>query len=357
MLLQRMILLAFAPILLGMIVMLSLMLEVADVVPNLHRYFTHKVPMAVIGRIAALYLPKCIALSIPFALLFSVLYTLGGFHASNEVIGVLCAGVSLRRLTMPLLICGVVLSAVLFVFDDSVVVHTMRMKNQAYRAAIGIGVSLDDRNVVAVTPDRKMIYYADFYDDENAELKDLTIIELHSSGSLLERVDAERAYWENGRWVLEKVRRFTWSDTVLLEHRLERYEDGRGTTPSRESFRFTDRDVSEMTYLAATKLVDDIRGAGREYHFVLTDVYGKIAFVFTPLLLTGVAIGLGGLIRKNVVLTSLLLATALAVVFSVVTTIGTVLSKNGYLPPAVGAFGGDLLFFFAGAFLFVKART
>ena len=313
--------------------------------------------MDVIGRIAALYLPKCVTISVPFALLFSVLYTLGGLHASNEVIGVLCAGVSLRRLTLPLLMSGVVFSAVLFIVEDSVVVHTIRMKNNLYRASVGVGASLDDQNVVVVTPDRKMIYYANFYDDDKAELDDVTIVELYAGASLLERIDAERGYWDDGRLVLESVRRFTWSHGALVESRFDRYELGREATPSYESFRATDRDVSDLPYGDAMKLVEDIRRTGREHRSVLTDTYGKIAFASSPLLLTGIGIGLGVLIRKNVVLTSLLLAVALAIVFSVVTTTGAVLAKNGYLPPAVGAFGGDLLFFIAGAFLFVKART
>ena len=85
----------------------SLAVELVDV---LHRYFVRRVPLSVIWRIILLYYPKCLVLSLPAALLFSVTYTMGDFYAHNELIAVFCSGISLRQLTIPLIVIGLLLS-------------------------------------------------------------------------------------------------------------------------------------------------------------------------------------------------------------------------------------------------------
>ena len=345
------------PVLGGALVMFVSVVELADMFPNLHRYFAHRVPVGVVARIAWLYLPKCLTFALPVALLFAATYTLGSLYSTNQVIAIFGAGVSFHRLIRPLIVAGALSSVALFVFDDLVVVEATRMKNEVYHGALGIKGRLSDGNVAVVTPDRRLIYHADYYDDERTEIHGVTVVELDGSGDLVERIDAERGYWDGRQWVLERVRHFMWRDGVLAEERFERYGESRAGAPSMWSFRAADRDVREMRYAAAMDWVDGLRSAGRGYYFSLTDTYGKISFAFTPFLVTLIAVSVSGRVRKYVFAGSLVIAVAGAIGYSVMTSIGAVLAKNGYVPLAVGVFGPDVIFAGIAVGLLAAART
>ena len=100
-----------------------------------------------------------------------------------------------------------------------------------------------------------------------------------------------------------------------------------------------------------------MRAAGGEYRAALAKTYGKISFALTPLLVTLIAAALGGLLRRNVALISLLLALGLAVVFFVLRMLGETLARVGLVSPEVGAFAGVGLFLAVGVALLRTART
>jgi len=61
--------------------------------------------------------------------------------------------------------------------------------------------------------------------------------------------------------------------------------------------------------------------------------------------------------RRNILLMSMLLALGISVVFYVLRLAGEILAQNGVLSPEVGAFGAVFLFLLAGVTLLQVART
>ena len=160
--------------------------------------------------------------AVPIALLFAVAYGLGSFYAQGELLAMFGAGASLRRLVQPLVALAALLSGALFLFEDEVAIHALRMKNQLYRTALDIRIRLDDANLALASPDRRVITHADFYDDDLVELTRVLVLERAADGTVTTRLDAERAQWDGaprdgaqwdgGQWVFEGVRRFIWNE-------------------------------------------------------------------------------------------------------------------------------------------------
>lgn len=358
--LERMILSSLLPVLAIAVLLFVMILELADISPNLYRYLSAGVAPAVIARIALLYLPTCIIYAVPIALLFAVAHTMGSCYARNELIAIFGSGVSLRRLVAPLAMFGVLLSGALFLFEDRVAIDTLRMKNRLHRTALDIRLPLDNFDVTITSADRGMVYHAGSYDDERAELTQVVVIQRAPDGGVVMRLDADRARWEDDRWQFENVRRFSWRGgsgprTMVEEHR-ERYAAPR-FAEGPAAFRRGNREVNEMRYLDALAWVDTLRRAGRDYRAALTESYGKLSFAATPLAVTLIAAAVGGLMRRNIVLMSMLLALGIAVVFYVLRMVGGILAQNGVLSPEAGAFGAVLLFLLAGVTLLRLART
>ena len=117
--LHRMLLRTFVPIFLVATLFFVLLFQLIDVFSSIWRYFAHDVTLLEIGRIALLYLPKCLSFSLPVAFLFAIANTLGNFYAGNELFAIFGSGVSLYRLVTPFLALGLLLSVAGFFFEDA----------------------------------------------------------------------------------------------------------------------------------------------------------------------------------------------------------------------------------------------
>ena len=332
----------------------SLAVELVDV---LHRYFVRRVPLSVIWRIILLYYPKCLVLSLPAALLFSVTYTMGDFYAHNELIAVFCSGISLRQLTIPLIVIGLLLSVLVFFFEDLVVVRTLRTKNQLYREAVGVSISLSDTNLLVTSVGGQVVFHAATFDQESSQLTRTVILELDSARRLVSRMDANRARWNGDKWIFEGVRRYTWRERILVEERFEEYIETRLTLPDEAAFETSDRNMDEMRFRDGLSWSQDLRRNGRAYRSVLVDTYNKISFATTPLFVTLVGVSLGGLFRKNVFLMSSLLSLAVVFLSYVLRALSDLLAKSGVISPVGGALGGALLVLAVSVILFRVSRS
>ena len=358
--LQRLILASLLPVFGVAVLFFVLIIELADVSPQLYRYVASGVGLDVVARIILLYLPTCVVFAVPLALLFSVAYTLGSYYARNELVAMFGAGVSLRRLIAPLVGAGCLLSVALFLFNDAVAIDTLRQKNQLHRSALGIQLRLDNFDVTVTSATGRIVYHAARYDDEAQELTDVVVVERDADGGIVQRIDAERGRWAGDRWQFEDLRLFRWQDTpggrVMVEEQMDSLSlAGVGDGPA--TFRRGNREVSEMRYLDAMDWVATLRRAGRDYRAPLTEAYGKIGFAVTPLAVCLIAATVGGLLRRNIMLMSLLLSLGIAVVFYVLRLAGEILAENGLVAPEVGAFAGVLLFLLTGLLLLQMART
>lgn len=78
----------------------------------------------VIAEVFVLSLPFILAMTIPMAVLLAVLYAMSHLAADNEVTALRASGVSVPQILRPLLLWGVLMSALTFVFVDQVLPET-----------------------------------------------------------------------------------------------------------------------------------------------------------------------------------------------------------------------------------------
>ena len=85
---------------------------------------------SVIGEFLLLSLPHTIALTLPMAVLVSVLYTFSELTAANEITAMAAGGIRPLRLLLPLLGIGTILAGVMLFFNDQVLPEANhRLKN------------------------------------------------------------------------------------------------------------------------------------------------------------------------------------------------------------------------------------
>ena len=87
-------------------------------------------PKEIIFEVLVLHLPHTIALTLPMAVLPAVLYTFSELAANSEIVAMSGGGVRPRKLFMPAMFLGVVLTGVTFFFNDRVLPEANhRLKN------------------------------------------------------------------------------------------------------------------------------------------------------------------------------------------------------------------------------------
>jgi lipopolysaccharide export system permease protein len=356
--LHRMLLRTFVPVFLVAMLFFVLLFQLIDVFSSIWRYFAHDVTLLEIARIALLYLPRCISYSLPVAFLFAIANTLGGFYAGNELFAIFGSGVSLYRLVTPFLVLGVALSAAGFFFEDEIVIPSYRQKTEAYARAVKLVTSLSQSNVTVTSPDQRVVYQADYYNDAQKRLTGLTVVVRGPDMALERRVDAVSADWTGTRWSLRDCRVFTWDPAakLLSEEKAAEWQSPEVAEPP-DTFKKLARSVEEMDSVESRRYVAAIRRAGLPYRAALTSHYRKFSFACTPLIVALIASSLGSTFRKNVLLMSLLSALVISVGFYVMQMVASILSKNGYIPPLAGAWTPFTLFLVLGFMLFRSART
>ncbi len=353
-----MILKDFFPTLLVAMIFFITILQLVDIFANLWRYLNAEVPLPVIGRISLLYIPKCISFSMPIGILFSISFTLGNYYANNELIAVFGSGFSLEQFTRPLLVCGLLLSIAGYYFEDRMVIPAFKEKNQLSKEVLGEDDSMSNSNVTVLSHRNTVIYNADFYNDEQKSLKELTILFLSPGGDFLTRVDADSARWEGENWVLHSVRifRFDGPDSFMQERFQAQWTDER-LDEAPDAFQRISREVDEMNTQEAKAWVTFLRRTGLPYKGALTEYYQRFSFALTPLIVAFLSCSLGGRFKKNILLMSLLSSLVLSVIYYVAQMIMVLLARLGYIPPLYGAWSAFLLFLIIGFVLYRTAQT
>ncbi len=356
--LDKMLLRSFFKIFFIALVFFILILQLVDLFSNLWRYLNNDASIFGILQSLYFYVPKCIIYSIPPSLLFSISFTLGTYYTENQLISVFGSGISLFRFTLPLLITGILLSIFSFYFNDNVVIKYYKQKVKLTNILLGRTQSFSNTNVTVIGKNN-CIYDADYYNDSSKTLSGLTVIIRNKKNIITQRIDCQWAVFKQGVWQMHKARVFTID--ISSNSVTERYHElltDKLVNEDTSTFKRKTRDMAELRIKEARVWLRSVRKAGLPvYRNSLTDYYERFSFTLTPFIVVLFSAAIGGRFKKNVLLLSLLSSLSFSVVYYVSQMIFVLFAKQGFIPPATGAWGTFFIFTAAGILLFRKART
>ena len=354
MILDRYLVKQFFPVFLVAVSMFILLLSMIDLFANLVRYLNYEVAPSDILRVCIYYIPKSFSYALPVSLLFAAAYTLGDLYSRNELTSVFASGIPFWRFSVSLLIIGLAASAFSFVFDDVVVIPTLKMKNNLSRTLLHQQRPENRSDIVIKAKNGKLIYSVDYFDNDTKVLNGVTIIEEDDNGHLASLVRAPRAVWADDHWELSNAVIYEWRNGFL------RYRNLEHTTDYREdpgTFRRNMVDVGELRANDARDLVKDLRTAGLPFINALADYYHRFSFATVSFVVIILSISMGGRFKKNILLMSLLSSLVAAVIFYVMEMISMMMARLGYIPPLAGAWFPVFTFILVGLLLLRTAKT
>jgi LPS export ABC transporter permease LptG/LPS export ABC transporter permease LptF len=345
------------PFLIALLVF-SFVLIIPFIIELAEQLIAKGVAWPIVLRLMGTLLPATLGLTIPMALLISILVAFGRLSGDREVVVLMACGVSPYRMLRPVLLLGVAATAVTF----WVMVEAIPDANQTHRE-ITLGV-VADRAEGQVRPRE---FFEDFPDTV------LYVREVPATGGWQDVLAADtRTPAQPIIYVARRGRMLVNRDAQTIEMVLE---DGarhatNAAAPSRyEMIRFDQLIVSldprsvfprtgpargerEMTITELRERVSELQGRNLPFHNPAMEIHKKFSIPVACLVfaLLGVALGVSN--RKDGKLASFVLGIAVIFVYYVVMFTGQAMTKGGLMPPwlamwlpniALGAAGVGLL--------------
>jgi lipopolysaccharide export system permease protein len=295
--------------------------------------------------------PFIVVQMLPPASLIAVIIMFSLMRKNNEIIALKSSGISVWKISQPILITALVLSIILFLFSEIVVPYTSSRSKAIYR------IEVDKKDPLHYYGQQHIwykgeecIYWIRGFDNREKIMKDPTLYFLDDSFRLLKRIDGRQGIWKNGTWAIK--------DGIILEresggdYRVKRFDQIELSLPETpEAFVREEREPEEMSYWQLKRFAEKVSSEGYDAtrHFVDLNVKLSFPFVVIALVLIGTPIALWR--RKGGTPLAVFIGLLLCFVYLLALGVSRSLGLAGILPPLLSAWLANVLFFFLGLYL------
>mgnify|MGYP000260781662 CR=1 FL=1 len=308
------------------------------------------------------YLAWFVTLIAPIGILLASMFAMGKLAKHSELIAMKAAGVSIRRITIPLLLLGIVLAVVNFYFTERVLPEANALRRELFED-IKAGRKHQSRQAVSGQPlfHRNFYYFGSpdvvycFQEFRTHPQRSRNVWrETFNKNTVVERVQADKLLYEDGRWFFVKghVRTFS-GDTTTMAVFDTLADQVLSTTP--EEMAANIKSVEEMSYWELRDAIEKAAKRGEKVHKYSADLHFKIALPFMNFIV--ILLGISVTARAGRKGGAVLFGIGLLIVFSywILARFGLALGQDGRVPPMLAAWGGNIIFFFLGVILYRKA--
>jgi len=331
---------------------------VIDLLQTLDRYLRLKPPMVYIFEHFLYRLPAALHGSLPVVTLVATIFlfmTLGRYH---ELTALKAAGVSLYRVSAPILGLGLAIAIGAGLFQELVLpvlnergeeVDRVKIRGEAPR-------HLRLRQRLWVRHGDARFYRVELLNPGTNDMYGVTVLELDRDFRLIERLDARRAHWTTMGWELSEgaYRAVSDDDTVqtmpFRRTALDLEEDI-------EDFVRIEKPVSAMGFRELKDYIAQLRAAGFEVRKYLVELYSKVSFPLVNLVMVLVATPFALQSPRGGRLFGIGLAIAIMAGYLVVHYVALALARADLLPPLIAAWSANVIFMGIGVSLLLRART
>ncbi len=309
------------------------------------RYFTLKIPF--------------IALQVaPLACLLGVFMTLGGLSRNSELTAMHGAGISLWRITRPLLLTGLLVSLLALAAAEYLVPVCVKRANLIYNSEVrGDPSVIIQRSRIWLRDGRRIINIR-LVEADASELRGLTLLDLDQDFKLAGRKDVPRAIFVDNTWKTDFLVERRFDDQGLTASRLY-YDRSVDFHLTPEDFRLPGgRRNDDLGYRELRRLATRLRAEGYDPVRFEVDMHARLA---TPLASLVMAfLGIPFALRKgrsSGLALGVAMSVMIGVAYFIVQAIALAFGYAAALPPILAAWFANLLFLLFACWLFLGSES
>ena len=295
--------------------------------------------------------------TLPYAILLATLLTLGTLSRHSEVTAMKAGGVSLYRITFPLLLIALMISFFSFLGNEYLVPITYQKTRYL------LDVQVRKEKPASFFKNYKIWYRSDhrilnirLLDPREKVLSGFTLYQFDDNFQCTKRIDAQEVKWVEGRWWFYDgtVRDFGESGSTQITP-FKKIELNLGE--DWESLQRIGRHSEEMSYGTLWTYIQRIQASGYDATRYLVDLHSKLSTPFLNLIM--VLIGIPFALktsRSGGVALSIGISVMLGFVYGVIFYIFISFGKSGVLAPFLSCWIPTVLFGLAGIFTLMSIR-
>jgi lipopolysaccharide export system permease protein len=307
---------------------------------------------AELWRYVSLRVPLLISRFLPFSVLLGALIAFTGLNQHSEVVSMKAAGLSAHQILAPMIAASVGVAALLFVFNETVVIQSSRTLD-AWSGA----------DYEPIPPESNVLSNVWIRDGNDlvrarlvggrgptAKLRGVTIYD-REEGALARVTEADSAEQVPGAWRLENVRTYDARTNMVMSK--DEATAMVGVEPER--FTLARVDPAERDFVNLREAIHDLEAAGRPTEEARTGwwhkISGPLSTILMPLLAATAAFGLA---RSGKVLLRATIGMALGFAYFVADNFSIALGNIGAYPPFLAAWAPFLLFLLIGELVLIR---
>jgi len=317
---------------------------------------------ATVGQMAAHFfymIPTIVSQTTPAVILLATLMTFGALSKHNEIVAVKANGISLYRFSLPLAIICAAVSVLLFFFTELV---TPRAFHRAEYIRL---VEVQKQEALGIFKQNEIwyrgsnaIYNFRMFDAKTNSLHGITIHYFDPAFQLVRRIDAEKAHWQEGKWLFHNVL-ITSRDAGSGFPSLERLAVQPMHLPEKpDDFKKVQKEADKMGFFELYPYIRKLEAEGYDATRYRVDLHGKAAFSIVSLIL--LTIGMSFSLRSERsggVAQSIGAGVVIGFSYWLVFAFSLSLGRSGNLPPLLAAWIPNLLFGGAAYYLIRRVNT
>ena len=297
----------------------------------------------------------------PLAALVAVLVTLGVMTKNNELVAFKAGGISLYRISLPLLLAGLMLTGALVVLDDTYLPYANQRQDALRNQIKGRPAqTYYQPRRQWIFGEHSKVYNYEFFDPDRQLFGNLNVFELDSETfEIKRRIYAARAHWDNQQsvWILESG----WLRDFNQGH-VSHYESflGYALKELNEPPSYFNREVRQsyqMTWWELKQYIGDLRQAGFDVARLSVQLQRKLSFPLIAPIIILLAIPFSILVGTRGAIGGLATGVGIAIVYWAASALTEAMGSVGQLPPLLAGWAPDTIFGFLGLYFFLKMPT
>ena len=332
---------------------------VVDLLQTLDRFLRIKPPFAYIFLHFAYRLPGALYDGLPIVVLIATVFLFLSLTRAHELDALKAAGVSLYRVSAPILLFALVLSLGAAVFQEAALPEINARAEEVDRVKIrgNLPRHLQKRNQLWYRSTDTRFWRMELLDPVERSISGLLILEVDADFQLVSRLDAQTAKWTPAGWELSQgfVR------TVVKGNRMESKPFVKLVMPMQEhidDFTNVQKAPEIMSFRELRAYVQKLQETGHRVGKYVVDLYSKVSFPFVHLIMALVAIPFAlASPRSGGRAVGIGVAIMISVGYWVVHYMALAFAKADLLPPFLAAWTANIVFAGLGTALFLRART
>ena len=309
-----------------------------DLLQTLDRYLRVKPPLFYILEHFVYRLPAALHDGMPIVMLVATIFLFLTLNRYQELTALKAAGISLYRVSAPVLLLGVVVALGAGLFQELVLPFLNERGEEVDRVKIRgqLPRHLQSRQRLWLRTSDTRFYRVELLAPGTNDLYGLTLLEVDKQFRLTSRLDARRAHWTAKGWELEvgayrdvggdgRVQTVPFTTTAIeLNDEID-------------DFTRIQKPVSAMSYRELAEYVTRLEAAGYQAKKYLVELYSKVSFTLVNVIMVIVAIPFAVHSPRSGRLFGVGLAIAIMAGYLVVHYVAVSFARADLLPPVLAA--------------------